>query len=198
MVTQTEIFGLDVERVEPVTAEASPVIEPFQIGAGLAEEFQFHLFKFTHTEYEITGSNFISERLAYLSNAERYFFTACSLDIGEVDKDTLSGFGTEIQFIFTVLCNALKSFEHEIELTNISEIMFTAVGAGDRLFFYIVHHLFIRPACNISAVKVLNEIIGTVTGFALTAIHERIGKSAEMSGSNPCLRHCIYFPARTF
>ena len=188
MVTQTEIGRLDVERIKPVTAEASPIVEPFQIRAGLAEEFQLHLFKLTHTEYEITGSNFVSERLANLSNTERHFFTACSLDIGKVYKNTLSRFGAEIQFIFAVLRDTLKSLKHEIELTNIGKIMLSAVRAGDSLFFDIVCHLFIRPACNICAVKVLDEIVCTVTGFALTAVHERVGKSAQMSRSNPSLR----------
>ena len=32
-----------IEGIEPITAEASPVIEPFKVSTRLAEEFKLHL-----------------------------------------------------------------------------------------------------------------------------------------------------------
>ena len=61
MVTKTEVFFLYAERKEPVTAEASPILEPFEVCSGFAEEFKFHLFKFTNTEDKVSGSDFVSE-----------------------------------------------------------------------------------------------------------------------------------------
>ena len=65
--------------------------------------------------------------------------------------------------------------------------MLSAVGAGNLLFINIVGHLLICPACNACAVKVLDKIVGAVTGFALLAVHQRIGKSAQMSRGDPGL-----------
>ena len=53
---------------------------------------------------------------------------------------------------------------------------------------YVVSHLLICPACNISSVKILNKIVGTVTSLALLTVHKRIGKSSDMTGSYPSLR----------
>ena len=181
MVTQTEVFFFDVERIKEVTTEASPVLKPFKISAGLAEEFKLHLFKFTHTENEVTGSNFVTEALADLCNAERNLLAACSLNVREVYKNTLSGFGTKVNFVLAVLGNTLKCLEHKIELTNVCKIVLAAVGAGNSLFFDVVHHLLISPACNVCTVKILDKVVGTVTCFTFLTVHKRVGKSAEVT-----------------
>ena len=61
MVTKSYVFFLKTDAVEPVTAVASPVVEPFKVCTGLTEEFKLHLFEFTYTEDEVTGSDFITE-----------------------------------------------------------------------------------------------------------------------------------------
>ena len=61
MISQTEIFFFYAEGIEPVAAEASPIVEPFEVGAGLAEKFKLHLFKFAHTENEVAGGYLVSE-----------------------------------------------------------------------------------------------------------------------------------------
>lgn len=73
MVTKTEIFFLNIERIEPVTAETSPVFKPFKVSARLAEEFKLHLLKLTNTENKVTGCDFVSERFTDLCNTERNF-----------------------------------------------------------------------------------------------------------------------------
>ena len=174
VVTKSEIFLFDIEGIEPITAEASPVIEPFKVSTRLAEEFKLHLLKLSYSENEVTWSNFVSERFTNLSNTERNFFTACTLNISKVYEDTLCRFRTKIDFVLAILSNALKSFEHKIELANICEVMLATKWAWNLLFFDVVHHFFVGPACNISAVKVFDEIICSVTSFALTTIHKRV------------------------
>ena len=57
------------------------------------------------------------------------------------------------------------------------------------------NHLLICPAINgtiqlniVLLCKILDQFIGTETLVTLFTIHQRIRKSTEMSGSNPCLR----------
>ena len=68
MVTQAQAFFLDAQAEQPVTAEGTPVVEPFEVFAGLAEEFKFHLLKLTHTENEVAGRDLVAEGLADLCN----------------------------------------------------------------------------------------------------------------------------------
>ena len=65
--------------------------------------------------------------------------------------------------------------------------MLAAVRTGDILLLDIVHHLLIGPACNVSAVEILDEVICTVSCLTLTAIHQRVGEAAQMTRSHPCL-----------
>ena len=62
-------------------AERTPVIEPFEVGAGLAEKFKFHLFELAHAENKVTGRYFVTDRLADRTYADRPFFTGRPLNI---------------------------------------------------------------------------------------------------------------------
>ena len=84
VVTKSEVILADVKRIKPITAETSPIIKPFEVGVGLAEELALHLLKFTYSEYEVAGSYLVSEGFTYLANAEGNLFSCGSLDILEV------------------------------------------------------------------------------------------------------------------
>ena len=56
-------------------------------------------------------------------------------------------------------------------------------------------HLFLAPAVDgrwqLDAVlrsKIFDELVGTESLFTLLTVHQRIGKTAQMTGSHPCLR----------
>ena len=51
----------------------------------------------------------------------------------------------------------------------------------------VSHHLLVGPAVCVAAV-VFNELICAVTGLAVLAVHQRVGESAYVAGSHPCLR----------
>ena len=53
MVAQAHLLLLDAKAQKPVTAEASPVLEPLKVCTRLAEELQLHLFKLPNAEDEI-------------------------------------------------------------------------------------------------------------------------------------------------
>ena len=45
MIAGSDIFHIHIQRFQEIDAVLLPVIEPFQISARLAEEFQFHLLE---------------------------------------------------------------------------------------------------------------------------------------------------------
>ena len=191
VVTKTEVFALHVEVVEEVFAVILPVCKPFKVCAGLAEEFEFHLFEFTGTEREVTGRDFVSEGLTDLCNAEGNLLTGGSCNILEVDEDTLCGFGTEVQGVGGVFGNALERLEHQVELTDIGKVSGAAGRAGDVVFLDIVLHFSVGHTCGIVGEVVFcnvffDELVRTVTGLTDLAVHKRVGEAAEVTGSNPC------------
>ena len=89
MIAQTHLVFLNAERDQPVTAEASPILEPLQIGSRLAEELQLHLLKLTGTECKVTRRNLVTERLSNLADSKRDLLAGSSLNILEVYKNAL-------------------------------------------------------------------------------------------------------------
>ena len=63
--------------------------------------------------------------------------------------------------------------------------MAAAVRTGKLMLVNIRFHLLVGPAGRILAGLLLNELVRTVTGFAVLAVHQRVGKAADMAGSNP-------------
>ena len=64
--------------------------------------------------------------------------------------------------------------------------MASAVGAGDAVILDVCRHLGVAHSGRVVGKSVcgdvfLDELVGSVTGFALLAVHERIGEAAEMS-----------------
>lgn len=86
VITKSHLVFLDAKRQQPVTAEASPVLEPLHIGAGLAEELQLHLFKLSGTESEIAGCDLVTEGLTDLSDTEGNLLAGSSLYILKLTK----------------------------------------------------------------------------------------------------------------
>ena len=190
VVAEFEIFVLHAEVEEPFVAEILPIRKPFEVGAGLAEEFKFHLLKFTDAEDKVAGSDLVAETLAYLTDAERHFFTSCALHVLEVDKDALSGFGAQIHSGSAVLGDADKGLEHKVELSHACKIAVAAHGAGDFMLGDILLHLLVGPARNALFDAVLchilfDKIVGAMAGFARLAVHKRIGKTTDMSAGLP-------------
>ena len=123
MVAQAKIVVVKSEVEKPIVAVASPIIKPFEVGVGLAEEFALHLLKFTYSEYEVAGSYLVPEGFTYLANAEGNLFSCGSLDILKVYEYTLCRFRSQIDLALRVLCYALERLKHKVKLTDIGKVL---------------------------------------------------------------------------
>ena len=147
MVAEFKIFFFHSQWQKEVFAIFLPIAEPFQIRSGLAEKFKFHLFEFAHAENKVSGGDFVTERFTYLAYTERNAHTRGTLNVFEVYEYALCGFGAEINGVYAVFGNALKSFEHKVELSYRRKIAFAANGACDffvayKAFEFVVIHTF--------------------------------------------------------
>ena len=195
VVAQAEVLVLQADGEQPVVAERAPVVEPLKVGARLAEELELHLLELAHAEDEVARRDLVAEGLADLADAERELFARGALDVIEVDEDALRGLGTEVDGVLCVLGHALERLEHEVELTDIGEVVLAAGGAGDVVLFDKVLHLLLgegvdglgKLEAGLGA-PVLDDLVGAEALMALAAVHQRIGEAAEMAARHPGLR----------
>ena len=195
MIAQTHLFFFHAQAEEPVAAETSPVLEPLQIRSRLAEEFQLHLLEFSGTEREVSRRNLVPERFPDLADAERYFLAGSPLYVLEIDKDTLCRLRAKVHRALCILRHALERLEHQVELADVRKVLLSAARAHNVMFVDIFLHLFLGPAVHrtlmLDAVFfhiVLDQLIRTETLMTAFAVHQRIGKTAQMSGRHPRLR----------
>ena len=195
VVAQTQILVLQTDGQQPVVAERAPILEPLEVGAGLAEELQLHLLELAHAENEVARGDLVAEALADLADAERQLFACRALDVIEVDENALRRLGTQIHGVLRVLGHALKRLEHQVELTDIGKVVLAAGGAGDVVLLNKVLHLALGEGVDgltqleaVLRAPVLNELIRAEALVALAAVHQRIGEAAEMAARHPGLR----------
>ena len=91
-----QVLRVDAEVDVPGLAVVDPVLVPFLIGAGLAEELEFHLLKLAGTEDEVAGRDLVAEGLADLADAERRLLARGVHDVRVVDEDALGGLGAQV------------------------------------------------------------------------------------------------------
>ena len=191
MVAQTQVFFLDAQAQQPVAAEFLPVSEPFQVGAGLAEELTFHLLELTGAEGEVAGGDLVAERLAHLAHAEGQLAAGGALDIGKVDKDALGGFGAQVAGAAGVLGDADGGLEHQVELADGGEVMLAADRADHFLMLGDESvHLVKSHGVHVHILALLtvgNELVGTVAALAGAAVQQRVREAGHVTGSDPGL-----------
>ena len=85
--------------------------------------------------------------------------------------------------------------ENQIKLPDIRKIMLAAAWAADVLLLNVILHVLLGPGVNTALYGnivlfqiILDQLVGTETFLTGLAVHERIGKSAQMPGSDPGLR----------
>ena len=123
---QQEILALHSDRAPPVLPGFTPEFIPLWCIVTVAEEFEFHLFKFPGTENEVPWGDFVAERFPDLGDAERHSNPRSVAHIFEVQEDALGGFGSKIGRRVLVLQCADVGLEHEVELARL--------GQGARFF----------------------------------------------------------------
>ena len=187
VISCTELFFLDAKADQPVVAECLPVIEPLKVCAGFAEELKFHLLELTCSEDEVAGCDLVTERLTDLADTERKLLSCRTLNVCEVNEDTLSCLRSQINFRCCILGNTDECLEHKVELTDIREVVAAAYRAGNVVVPDVSYHLFGAHTFNryvldsVLLVPILNEVICSLTCLALLAVDERIGETADVA-----------------
>ena len=197
----------------PFQALGNPVFVLFGVGAGLDEEFEFHLFELARAESVVARVDFVAERFADLRDAERYFLARDGQDVGELREDALRGFGAEPRDVGAVFHRADEGFEHQVEGARLGERAgFIGVGAdefvvgverdgGERNGFVVggvyfgLFRLFLRSffvlgvgkhQCGgIGFVFEDENLVGAVATLGFAAVEHRVFKVADMAGSFP-------------
>ena len=187
MVAQAKVLLLHAEREQPLLAEAAPVGEPLEVRTRLTEELQLHLLEFTHAENEVARRDLVAERLADLADAERQLAARGALHVDEVHKDALRRLRAKIHGVLRVLRDALERLEHQVELTDIREVVLAARRAADVLLVDEALHLGLREGVDglrqllagLGAV-VLDELVCTEALMALAAVPAGIQKTCSI------------------
>ena len=168
-------------------AESLPVIKPLQIRSGFAEEFKLHLFELSRTEDEVAGSDLVPEALTDLADAEGDLLTCGTLDIAEVNEDTLSCLRSQVYLARCILSYADECLKHEVELTDISEIMSAACRTWNVIVPDVLNHILRAHAFHgnildpVLLVPVLNEIVSSVSCLTLLTVDKGIGESSDVT-----------------
>src|SRR5947207_9755896 len=98
VLVKLEALRCETESLMPFHSLFLPVLEPLHVGPWLDKELHFHLLEFARAENEIAGSDFISERLSDLRDAERNFLSRRLLDVEKILVRSLSGLRSQIYY----------------------------------------------------------------------------------------------------
>ncbi|GIV36493.1 MAG: hypothetical protein KatS3mg032_0872 [Cyclobacteriaceae bacterium] len=131
VVVKTVVLRAQPQGQVPFQAEFFPVFIPFHFFSGPYKKLHFHLFKLAHTKNKLAGHNFIAESLARLGNAKRYFHSAGFLNVKEVNENTLSGFGPQINFTRFIGQRADFGREHQVKLAHVGPVARARFGVGN-------------------------------------------------------------------
>ena len=97
----------------------------------------------------------------------------------------IGGLRPQVYGVLGVLGHALEGFEHQVELTDVREVVLAAGGAGDGVRFDEVLHLRLREGVQgllqghaMLGGPILDELIRAEALLALPAVHQWVGKAA--------------------
>ena len=136
-----------------------PHFMPFFVFAGHNKIFQLGLFKLPDAEDKVARCDFIAERFADLSNAERQLARGGINHVFKLGKNCLCGFRTQISQIFRIINRADRRLEHQVKRTGFGQICRAAIRA----------------------LSVFN-VVSAETPFAFAAVGHRVRESVFMAG----------------
>ncbi|CUP12822.1 Uncharacterised protein [Segatella copri] len=147
----TVVLITHTESLVPSQTNLLPIFKPLHLSTRLAEELHLHLLELTHTEYELTGYNLVTESLTNLTDTEWQLHTAGLLNAQIIYEDTLSCLWTEIYLACSIAGSTHLGREHQVELTDISPVLGTADRADDTLILdNLLQHLQVRTLHSLS------------------------------------------------
>ena len=181
------MFGSEIKRNKEVESSFLEFFVVFDIRSFLAEPLMFHLLELDSSENKVSGGDFVSERLTYLSYSERNFRSRGTLNVLEVDEFALRRFGAKVNFVLAVLRNASRSFEHKVEVSYGRPVEFAAYRTFDLMLVDVSLHFFLRHRVYVYGAfgVVFDKVIRALTVSAFLAVHFRVGKARGVSRSFP-------------
>ena len=145
----------------PVIASIYPLLMPLLVGAGAHKVLHLHLLELAHAEDEVTGGDFIAERLALLGYAEGQFAAHGLLHVQEVDEYALRGLRAQIGYRGLIFHRADEGLEHQVEAAHLGQL-----------------------ASALRTATIL-DLIGPEAALALFAVHQRVGELGDVARSLP-------------
>ena len=153
---------------------------PLLIRAWLDEEFHLHLFELTRAEDEVSRSDFVAERLADLTDAERRLHASRSDNVCEVYENALSGLWAKVVQAFFSGNWTKEGLKQTVErLWFGPNVLATTVRAGD-----VVHAL---RSTALLLLEGLFEVVLTKTLVARGAFDQRVRELTNVTRSFPHL-----------
>src|SRR5215510_14386598 len=122
LLARPQSLRLDAELRVPVLPHIAPVFVPLPRLDGMTEKLNLHLLELAAAERVVSRIDFISERLADLSDSEGQLEASAIDNISEIREDALGGFGTEISLVVLITHCANVSLKHQVELTRFSKL----------------------------------------------------------------------------
>ena len=192
VVSKSQFAFIDAHVQEPFFTEVSPISKPFKVCARFAEEFKFHLFKFSCSENKVSWCDFVSKWFSDLANAKRHSASCWSQNIFEVCKNALCCFRSKINCVCWIFSYTHKCFKHKVKLSDWCKVTLSTFWTLDLVVSNKFFHFFVvcfptRDVdvqvvfCNI----VSNKLVCSVTRFAWFAIHQWVGKSTQVTRCLP-------------
>ena len=112
---ELQIRFVDPLRRPPAESLGNPLLMPMFVFTGFDKKLQFHLFKFTDSEYEVPRGYFISERLTDLRDTERELGRCRVQDVLEIGEYSLRCFRAQVGKGTAIIDRPNRSLKHEIE-----------------------------------------------------------------------------------
>ena len=156
VIMETVVLGTHPEADVPFHAVLLPFLEPLHLGARTAEEFHLHLLELSHSEYELSRDDLVSERLSDLGDTERNLHAARLLDVEIFNEYSLCRLRTQVDLVVRLAGVADLGREHQVELTHVGPVL----RAGNR-----IHNVAVKDD-----LLVLLEVVGLL-GCNITVVN---------------------------
>ena len=189
MIVETEMFLCNAEIHIILMTVVFEILVKIGIRALLTEGLELHLLELDRSESEVARGDLISESLTDLTDAERELSPHATLYIQVVNIFALRVFGTKINNALCIVRNSPVCLEHKIKFSDVRKIMFTAVRTWNRMSLDVIKHLLLRHTVRMSLrVKIVDELVCSVTHFALLTVKKRVGETGNVTACLPNFR----------
>ena len=189
VVVIAQMLGVDAEVDVELASVLLEVGVQLLVGALFAEGLELRLLELYRAEDEVAGGYLVAERLAYLTYREGELGALGALHVQEVDILALRVLRTEIDDALRVGGDSAMGLEHEVELTDVGEVVLAAVRAGYRVRLDVLEHLLLGHRVGVRVrVERLDEVVRADAHLALLAVKQRVAERRDVTARLPHAR----------